>query len=122
MSEEPSANTDNVDSGRGSGRGRGRGRDGRGGRGGRGTRRLNNRNRVVFKGSIDGMKGNVFQCFGESPDKQQYTKTVEALSGYISSTMDFPKDLASICKKTSLEPVEEPADLSEKERRAKPRN
>ena len=116
MSEEPSANTDNVDSGRGSGRGRGR--DGRGGRGGRGTRRLNNRNRVVFKGSIDGMKGNVFQCFGESPDKQQYTKTVEALSGYISTTMDFPKDVASICKKTSLEPVEEPADLSEKEKKS----
>ena len=118
MSEEPSANTDNVDSGRGSGRGRGRGRDGSGGRGERCTRRLNNRNRVVFKGSIDGMKGNVFQCFGESPDKQQYTKTVEALSGYISTTMDFPKDVASICKKTSLEPVEEPADLSEKEKKS----
>ena len=61
------------------------------------------------------MKGNVFQCFGESPDKQQYTKTVEALSGYISTTMDFPKDVASICKKGTLETIAEPVDLSEED-------
>ena len=45
------------------------------------------------------MKGNVFQGYGESPDKQQLTKTLKALAGYISTHMDSPKDVFSILKK-----------------------
>ena len=121
MSEEPSPDVSGAESGRGSGRGsgqgrgRGRGRYGRGGRGGRGN---NKRNTIKFKGNTDAMKDNVFQCFGESPDRQQYTKTVEALTGYISTTMDFPKDVASICKKGTLEVIPEPVDLSEEEKKS----
>ena len=61
------------------------------------------------------MNGNVFQCYGESPDKQQFIKKIEALAGYISTTMDFPKDVSSICKKIQLDTVLEPDDLSEEE-------
>ena len=61
------------------------------------------------------MKSNVFQCFGESPDQQQFTKTIEALAGHISTTMDFPKDVASICKKIMLDIIQEPFDLTQEE-------
>ena len=61
------------------------------------------------------MKENVFQCYGEFPNKQQFTKTIEALAGYTSTTMDFPKDVASICKKMELDTVQEPVDLTEEE-------
>ena len=61
------------------------------------------------------MKGNVFQCYGESPDKQQFTKTIEALEGYINKNMDFPKDVASICKKMELTDIREPGDPTEEE-------
>ena len=64
------------------------------------------------------MKGNVFQCFGESPDQQQFTKTIEALAGHISTTMDFPKDVASICKKIKLDIIQEPFDLTEEEEKS----
>ena len=59
------------------------------------------------------MKGNVFQCYGESPDKQQFTKTIEALEGYINKNMDFHKDVASICKKMELTDIREPGDHTE---------
>ena len=94
-------------------RGRGSGRGGRRGRGGRYSR--NSHIRAKFKGNTEAMNGNVFQCYGESPDKQQFTKTLEALAGHINKTMDFPKDLASICKKMQLDTVVEPVDLSEEE-------
>ena len=58
------------------------------------------------------MNNHVFQCHGESPDKQQFTKTIEALSGYINKTMDFPKDVASICKNFTTDMIEEPKDLT----------
>ena len=105
------------------GRGRGGGRNGaRGdGRGGgrngrdRGPRPPNpNRHKPTktFSGSTEGMQGHVFQGYGESPDKQQFTKTVEALATYISTHMDYPKDVASICKKMTKDEIAEPVDLT----------
>ena len=61
------------------------------------------------------MQGNVFQGYDESPDKQQFTKTLEALSTYISTHMDFPKDVASICKKMKRDIIQETCDLTEEE-------
>ena len=61
------------------------------------------------------MKDNIFQCYGESPNKQQFTKTIEALTGYISTTMEFPKDVASIYKEMELDTVQEPVDLTKEE-------
>ena len=62
------------------------------------------------------MNNHVFQCHGESPDKQQFTKTIEALSGHINKTMDFPKDVASICKNFTTDMIEEPKDLTAAEK------
>ena len=51
------------------------------------------------------MNGNIFQCYGESPDKQQFTKTVEALLGHINKNIDYPKDVAALCKKHQIIPI-----------------
>lgn len=58
---------------------------------------------------------NIFKCYGETPDKQQFTKTIEALSGFISKTIDFLKDAASICRKLELEPIQDHVDPMNKE-------
>ena len=102
---------------RGGGRGDGRG-GGRGGRdrgGGRATHPNRPKTPKIFRGSTDGMQGNVFQGYDESPDKQQFTKTLEALSTYMSTHMDFPKDVASICKRMKRDIIQEPSDLTEEE-------
>ena len=90
-----------------------------------GARRHNQskcRKTKVFKGSTDDMKDNVFQCYGESPDKRQFTKTVDALAGYIAKNMDYPKDVTSLCKKHKLSMIREPVDLTDEEKKAIPRN
>ena len=61
------------------------------------------------------MKRNVFQGYWKSSNKQQFTKTLEALAGYISTHMDFPKDVTYIYRKLTKEDVNEPADLNETE-------
>jgi hypothetical protein len=38
------------------------------------------------------MNGNVFECYEEQSDPRQYTKTVEALEGYVKKTL---KDMAA---------------------------
>jgi hypothetical protein len=54
------------------------------------------------------MGGNVFECYKEQTDRQQYTnKTVEALKGHAKKTMKYPEDLASLfateCRLPELE-------------------
>ena len=69
----------------------------------------------IFKGSTNVMHGNVFQGYGEFPNKYQFTKTLEALSTYISTYMDFPKDGVSICRKIVKEVMKGLSDLTEEE-------
>jgi hypothetical protein len=45
------------------------------------------------------MKGNIFQCHGESASKQQFLKTVGVLEEHINKPFEYPQDVASICKK-----------------------
>ena len=108
--------------GRETGHGRSRARDGRDGCGrGRGAGRHNKtkyRNTKVFKGNTDDIKYNVFQCYGESPDKQQFNKTVDALAGYIDKNMDYLKDVASLYKKQKLSMIREPVDLTDEEKKS----
>lgn len=59
--------------------------------------------------------GHMFEGYGESLDKQQLTKTLEVLLGYINKTIDFTKDVASICKKLTQEEVKEPEELTYEE-------
>lgn len=70
---------------------------------------------IFFKGDTHGLKGNFFQCFGKSPDKQKFTSTIKALTGYISPSIDFPKGVASNCKKMELDIIQEPVDLAKEE-------
>ena len=64
------------------------------------------------------MKDNVFQCYSESSSKQQFTKTMEVLEGYIKKNMNFPKDIASLCKKYTLDGILDPKDLTDEEKKS----
>jgi hypothetical protein len=57
------------------------------------------------------MNGHVFQSHNENASKNQFLKTVEALSEYINKNLDFPKDMSSLCKSYKVETVAEPTDL-----------
>ena len=66
--------------GTGAGRGNYRGRNPRN-RSQKNARRTNTA--PTFKGSVKEMNGHVFQCFGETSNKNQFNRTVEELDGYI---------------------------------------
>jgi hypothetical protein len=110
-----------INPARGQGRGNhrgGRGRLGRGNHSSRGRGRSGvamTKAACVFKGNTDGMEENVFQCFGESTDKQQFLKTVGVLSEHINKTFQYPQDVASVCKSFKLTTLVQPKDLSEEE-------
>ena len=61
------------------------------------------------------MTGNVFECYGESLEKYQFTKMVETLVDYISKTIEFPKDVASICRRFEMGDIELPKILTKEE-------
>ena len=52
--------------------------------------------RTTFKGATAGMNGNVFECFEEQSDRNQYKKTVAALDAYVKLSMDGSIDLAPL--------------------------
>ena len=58
------------------------------------------------------MKGNVFQCHGESASKQQFLKSVGVLEEHINKTFDYPGDIASVCKTFQITKIPIPANLS----------
>lgn len=62
------------------------------------------------------MNGHVFQCHGESPDKQQYVKTVKALGAYINKNLKYSKDVISICDDGEIHALEIPSDLTTEEK------
>ena len=96
----------------------GRGREGRGrGRGNRKRFHMRSKKDKSFKGNTPEMNGHVFEGYGESVEKQQYTKTVNALAELISKTMDYPKDVVSICKIFELNDVRSQRTLHQKKRR-----
>jgi hypothetical protein len=116
MSATPDATTSgSLASGRGSTGGRGR-RDNRprGSRGGRARTQATSNNRGIFKGSTEGMNGNVFECYEEQSDRRQYAKTLEVLDGYVRKTLKYSEDLAPLFADTMAVPmVDMPDDLDE---------
>jgi hypothetical protein len=71
---------------------------------------------AAFKGSTDGMNGNVFQCHGKrSTDKQQFLKTIGVLGEHINKTFTYPQDVSSVCKSFKIVSPVQPADLSEED-------
>ena len=61
------------------------------------------------------MKGHVFQYHGESKNKQQYLKTMDALYAYINTTLDFACDVADMCKDYTIVDLNDaqPTDTTE---------
>jgi hypothetical protein len=57
------------------------------------------------------MKGNVFQCHGETTTKQQFLRTIGVLEEHINKTFDYPQDVASVCKSFEIKPPTMPANL-----------
>jgi hypothetical protein len=97
-------------SGGGRGRDGGRGRGGGRGNGGRG-RGGGNRAVPVFKGNTDDMKGHVFQCHAEQASRQQFLKTVGVLGEYIDKKLDYPQDIASLCRSFEIKVLVKPDNL-----------
>jgi hypothetical protein len=78
----------------------------------RGTqRRAVNTN--AFKGTIKEMNGHVFQCHGESNEKNQFARTVEELSNYVGLHFKHnPDDIKKMIQNmadTVLTPPNDPA-------------
>jgi hypothetical protein len=96
---------------RGAGRGRGSGRGNRSGRGNGGRSSAPQ----TFFGNTDGMKGNVFQCHGESTNKQQFLKTIGVLDEHINKTVSYPQDIASICRTFKVVKLTQPTNLTKEE-------
>ena len=116
MAEVKRDSKDRRGSVRGGERGRGQGRGNRGcGTGGPGRRQGRNITTIasVLKGNAAGMNMYMFQCYDKTPDRQQHNKTLEALAGYINKTMDFLKDVSSLCTKFRLENAQESRDFTE---------
>jgi len=61
------------------------------------------------------MNGHVFQCRKESQNQQEFLKTVEALSEYISKNLEYPRDMFGLCKNYEVPTIAEPVDLTEDE-------
>ena len=61
------------------------------------------------------MKGNVFQCHGETTNKQQFLKTVGVLDEHINKTFSFPQDIASICRTFEVIALTQPPNLTKEE-------
>ena len=111
------SSTASSTSGRG---GRGRGRSSGRSRGGRGRGRRNSTSRTaaatpVFLGNTDGMEGNVFQCHGETTNKQQFLKTVGVLEEHVNKNFTYPQDVASVCKTFSIVKLTQPDNLSKED-------
>ena len=51
------------------------------------------------------MNGNVFECYEEQTDRQQYAKTLEALESNAKKTLKFAEDLAPLFAETMTEPT-----------------
>ena len=87
--------------GRGSRVGRSKGRGPRGhGKGG--PLRIT---RTNFRGDTEAMNGHVFECYDEQNDRRQYTKTRDALDGYVKKNLKFVEDLLPLFAEEMEEPV-----------------
>lgn len=89
----------------------------RGSRGGRSrsTASGSTANRAsTFKGSTEGMNGNVFERYEEQRDRRQYAKTMEALEAYVKKNLKYSEDLAPLFAETMANPkIEMPEDIDD---------
>ena len=63
-----------------------------------------------FKGSVKEMNGHVFQCYGETSNKNQFNWTVEELDGYIGINLKHSEDVKKMVKKMKDTVIAMPVD------------
>ena len=56
------------------------------------------------------MNGYVFQCYGETSNKNQFNRTVEELDGYIGINLKHSKDVKKMIKKMKDTVIAMPVD------------
>ena len=61
------------------------------------------------------MKGHVFQCCNKGSNKNQFTKTVEALHEYIAKKITYPGDMWNLTNELKEPEVEKPDEMTEQE-------
>ena len=64
----------------------------------------------AFKGSVKEMNGHVFQCYGETSNKNQFNRTVEELDGYIGINLKHSEDIKKMVKKMKDTVITVPTD------------
>ena len=57
------------------------------------------------------MNGHVFQSFNECDDKNQFTKTVEALANYIATHFKYSSDVLPLTRELAMPTIEPPEEL-----------
>ena len=62
------------------------------------------------KGSVKEMSGHVFQCYGETSNKNQFNRTVEELDGYIGINLKHSEDIKKMVKKMKDTVIAIPVD------------
>ena len=68
--------------------------------------------RSNFKGNTEGMNGHTFECYDESGDRTQFSKTVDALKEYSAKNLKRPEDLRPMFEDDMKEPhIEAPDDI-----------
>ena len=65
----------------------------------------------TFKGSVKELNGHVFQCYGETSNKNQFNRTVEELDGYIGINLKHSEDIKKMVKKMTDMVITVPTDL-----------
>jgi hypothetical protein len=55
------------------------------------------------------------ECHGESASKQQFLKTIGVPEEHINKTLEYPQDVASICKKLETAEIAMPATITKDE-------
>ena len=67
----------------------------------------------AFKVSVKEMNGHVFQCYGETSNKNQFNQTVEELDGYIRINLKHSEDVKKMVKKMKDTVIAMPVDLKD---------
>lgn len=78
--------------------------------------KFHKRTKIKFEGETAEMNGHVFQTFGESMDKRQFTKTMEALKRYINKQCKHAGDMSELFDFKNPT-VTEPTDITVDEAR-----
>ena len=114
----PSTIGGNTIPGRGNGRFGNTNRNNRSGKGGQGQqnrapRNEGNKNGSSFRGAIKDMNGHVFQLHGEAVQKNQYSRTIDEIAGYIGLNFKkFPADIKKMVTTLTETKIVKPIALS----------